>query len=64
MVKGGCNNQFDGLAIFRDADDGSIVSKGKFVNGKKVGIWQFSQKGKLVREENMSFPQSNSKAKK
>jgi antitoxin component YwqK of YwqJK toxin-antitoxin module len=58
------NNEFDGLAIFRDADDGTIVSKGKFINGKKAGIWQFFQKGKLVKEENMSYPQSISKAKK
>lgn len=50
------NNEFDGLAIFRDADDGTIVSKGKFVNGKKAGMWQFFQKGKLVKEENMSYP--------
>ena len=49
------NNEFDGLAIFRDAYDGNIVSKGKFVNGKKTGIWQFFEKGKLVKEENMSF---------
>jgi antitoxin component YwqK of YwqJK toxin-antitoxin module len=49
------NNEFDGLAIFRDADDGTIVSKGKFVNGKKAGVWQFFAKGKLVKEENMSF---------
>ena len=58
------NDQFDGLAIFRDADDGTIVSKGKFVNGKKTGVWQFFQGGKLVKEENMSFPQSVSKTKK
>jgi antitoxin component YwqK of YwqJK toxin-antitoxin module len=58
------NNEFDGIAIFRDADDGTIVSKGKFVNGKKMGVWQFFEKGKLVKEENMSFPQSISKAKK
>lgn len=58
------NNEYDGSAIFRDADDGTIVSKGKFVNGKKVGIWQFFQGGKLVKEENMSYPQSISKAKK
>jgi len=57
------NNEYDGSAIFRDADDGTIVSKGKFVNGKKVGIWQFFQGGKLVKEENMSYPQSISKAK-
>jgi antitoxin component YwqK of YwqJK toxin-antitoxin module len=58
------NNEFDGLAIFRDPDDGTIVSKGKFVNGKKAGIWQFFEKGKLVKEANMSFPQSSSKNKK
>ncbi|MCI4443207.1 MAG: hypothetical protein JHC39_06835 [Lentimicrobium sp.] len=58
------NNEFDGLAIFRDPDDGNIVSKGKFTNGKKTGIWQFFNKGKLVKEMNMSFPQSTSKTKK
>jgi antitoxin component YwqK of YwqJK toxin-antitoxin module len=57
------NNDFDGLAIFKDADDGAVVSKGKFVNGKKSGIWQFFQKGKLVKEENMSAGRS-SKTKK
>ena len=57
------NDQFDGLAVFRDPDDGNTVSKGKFTNGKKTGIWQFFNKGKLVKEENMSFPQSKSKAK-
>lgn len=49
------NGQFDGPAVFRDADTGTIISKGKFVNGKKMGIWQFYEKGKLVKEENMSF---------
>jgi antitoxin component YwqK of YwqJK toxin-antitoxin module len=58
------NNEFDGLAIFRDPDDGTIVSKGKFTKGKKTGIWQFFEMGKLVKEENMSFSQSNSKTKK
>jgi antitoxin component YwqK of YwqJK toxin-antitoxin module len=57
------NNEYDGLAIFRDPDDGMVVSKGKFVNGKKMGVWQFFNKGKLVKEENMSFSQSTSKAK-
>lgn len=58
------NGQFDGTAIFRDADNGSIISKGKFVNGKKMGIWQFFEKGKLVKEENMSFQKKREKAKK
>ncbi len=46
-------NEYNGLAIFRDGD-GSIVSQGKFLNGKKVGIWQFFEKGKVVKETNMS----------
>jgi antitoxin component YwqK of YwqJK toxin-antitoxin module len=58
------NNEFDGMATFRDPDDGNIVSKGKFTNGKKTGVWQFFEKGKLVKEMNMSFPQSASKTKK
>jgi antitoxin component YwqK of YwqJK toxin-antitoxin module len=58
------NNQFDGLATFRDPDDGTIVSKGKFTDGKKTGIWQFFKQGKLIIEENMSFPQNISNAKK
>lgn len=58
------NDQFDGIAIFRDPDEGTIVSKGKFTNGKKTGIWQFYEKGKLAKEVNMNFPQSNSKGKK
>ncbi|WP_338408507.1 hypothetical protein [uncultured Flavobacterium sp.] len=57
------NNEFDGLATFRDPDDGNIVSKGKFTNGKKTEIWQFFNKGKLINEMNMSFPQSKSKTK-
>ena len=58
------NNEFDGAAVFRDADDGSVISKGKFTNGKKTGVWQFYEKGKLIKEENMSFPKKTSKAKK
>lgn len=57
-------NEYDGLAIFRCPDDGNIVSKGKFTNGKKTGVWQFFEKGKLVKEINMSFPQNNSKSEK
>ncbi|MBF2708725.1 toxin-antitoxin system YwqK family antitoxin [Flavobacterium soyangense] len=57
------NDQFDGFATFRDPDDGNIVSKGKFANGKKTGIWQFFNNGKLVKEMNMSFPQSKLKTK-
>jgi antitoxin component YwqK of YwqJK toxin-antitoxin module len=56
------NNIYSGLAIFRDTN-GNVVSKGQFVNGKKSGIWQFFEKGKLVKETNMSFPENATKSK-
>ncbi|HEY6142282.1 MAG TPA: hypothetical protein VIV55_02485 [Flavobacterium sp.] len=56
--------QFDGMAIFRDPVDGTTISTGKFVNGKKMGIWQFFDKGKLVKEENMSFQKKRPATKK
>ena len=57
------DNEFHGLATFKDPDDGSLVSIGKFLNGKKVGIWQFFNKGKLIRETNMSDLKNASKTK-
>ena len=56
------NNNYNGISIFRDTD-GNLVSKGNFVNGKKSGIWQFYEKGKLVKETNMSFPKTITKPK-
>lgn len=47
------NDEYNGLTIFRDGE-GTIVSQGKFLNDKKVGVWQFFEKGKLVKETNMS----------
>lgn len=55
------NNEYNGDAVFYDSDK-SVASKGKFVNGKKAGIWQFYQKGKLVKEVNMSDPKNTNKA--
>lgn len=55
------NNEYNGDAVFYDSDK-SIASKGKFVNGKKAGIWKFYQKGKLVKEVNMSDPKNTNKA--
>lgn len=49
------NNQYDGVAVFRDVDN-NIVSKGTFQNGKKVGVWQFFEKGKLIDDVNESRP--------
>ena len=57
------NNQYDGETIFRDVD-GKIVSKGKFTNGKKTGIWQFFENGKLTKEVNMSDSKNNNSVKK
>jgi antitoxin component YwqK of YwqJK toxin-antitoxin module len=57
------NNKYDGLAIFRDSE-GNIVSKGQFLSGKKVGIWQFFEKGKKVKEINMSYPENTTKSQK
>ncbi|TRX39769.1 toxin-antitoxin system YwqK family antitoxin [Flavobacterium restrictum] len=55
-------DQYNGPSIFRDVD-GTIVSKGQFVNGKKEGVWQFFEKGKLVKTQNMSFPEISTKTK-
>jgi antitoxin component YwqK of YwqJK toxin-antitoxin module len=57
-------DQYNGDAVFKDPDEGTIVSKGKFSNGKKIGIWQFYERGKLVKEINMNFPQNKPKTKK
>ncbi len=54
------NDQYNGLAIFRNVK-GEVVSKGKFLNNKKVGIWEFFEKGKKVRETNFDFQQNSSK---
>lgn len=57
------NNEYNGIAIYNDTE-GNIVSKGKYTNGKKTGVWQFFEKGKLIKQMNMSYPQNNSKSKK
>lgn len=56
------NNQYDGIAVFKDVD-GNVVSKGKFINGKKTGIWQFFENGKLTQEVNESNPKKVNAAK-
>lgn len=56
------NNEYNGLALFRDPK-GNLVSKGEFVQGKKSGVWQFFENGKLVKEINMSRSGNVSKSK-
>ena len=46
-------DQYEGPAIYRDPL-GNVVAKGLYKKGKKVGMWQFYEGGKLVSEENMS----------
>ena len=46
-------DQYEGQAIYRDPL-GNVVAKGLYKKGKKVGMWQFYEGGKLVSEENMS----------
>lgn len=55
------NNEYSGDAVFYESD-GTVASKGKFVNGKKAGMWQFYQRGKLLKEVNMSDPKSSYQA--
>jgi antitoxin component YwqK of YwqJK toxin-antitoxin module len=47
------NGEYNGLALYRDPL-GNVVAKGLYKKGKKVGMWQFFEGGKLVSEENMS----------
>ena len=54
------NDEYNGLAIFRNAQ-GAMVSKGNFFNNKKVGVWEFFEKGKKINETNFDFPQNSSK---
>jgi antitoxin component YwqK of YwqJK toxin-antitoxin module len=56
------NNEYNGVATFKDSE-GNRVSNGNFVNGKKAGVWQFFEKGKLLQEEDMSAPQRTSEIK-
>jgi antitoxin component YwqK of YwqJK toxin-antitoxin module len=52
------NDEYNGDAVFYDSD-GVVASEGKFLKGKKAGMWKFYLKGKLTKEVNMSDPKSN-----
>jgi len=47
------NDNLSGQATYRDSDN-NIVSQGIYTDGLKTGIWKFYEKGKLVKEQNMS----------
>ena len=46
------NNEYHGIAIFRSPEN-VIVGKGLFTNGKKTGMWEFNNDGK-IKKENMN----------
>jgi len=52
--------ELHGPATFKNEND-QIVAKGNFVNGRKMGMWQFYENGKLVEEVNMSNPRNKQK---
>jgi antitoxin component YwqK of YwqJK toxin-antitoxin module len=43
------NDEYNGQAIFRDAEN-AVTAKGIFTNGKKTGIWEFLENGKVVKK--------------
>lgn len=43
------NDQYHGLTIFRNPDN-TVTAKGIFTNGKKTGIWEFLENGKMVKK--------------
>ncbi len=47
------NDKLHGPVTFRDAH-GNVVSKGQFAENKKTGKWQFFEKGKKVKEEDLT----------
>ncbi|OYQ32259.1 hypothetical protein CHU92_14330 [Flavobacterium cyanobacteriorum] len=47
------NDEFHGPVIYRNPGN-QVIVKGQFKNGKKAGIWQYFEKGKLVKEVDMS----------
>lgn len=57
------NGKFNGQAVFRDSH-GDLAAKGQFTNGRRTGMWQYYENGKLVKEVNESAPRVVKKPKK
>lgn len=45
--------EYHGTATYRNGKN-EVIAKGQYKNGKKAGIWQYFEKGKLVKEVDMS----------
>lgn len=43
------NDVYSGQAVFKDVT-GAVTAKGMFTNGKKTGIWEFLENGKMVKK--------------
>ena len=56
-------DQLDGAAVYKDPL-GNLVSKGTFKEGKKVGVWEFYENGKLVKRDNMNIIKKRKKPTK
>jgi len=56
------NDQFHGEATYRDGQ-GNLVSKGRYTDGKKTGIWKFYENNKVVKEVNMSAKKPSARQK-
>ena len=44
------NNNLHGPVTYRNSE-GEVVTKGQFADNKQTGIWQFFEKGKMVKKE-------------
>ena len=44
------NNDLHGPVTYRNSE-GEVVTKGQFADNKQTGIWQFFEKGKMVKKE-------------
>jgi len=51
------NGELHGPVTYKN-ENGQIVAKGNFVNGRKMGMWQFYENDKMVKEVNMSDPKN------
>jgi antitoxin component YwqK of YwqJK toxin-antitoxin module len=57
------NDQYDGMATYRDPDN-NIIATGPYVDGLKKGLWKFYVNGKLSSQEVLPKVQYVAKPKK
>jgi antitoxin component YwqK of YwqJK toxin-antitoxin module len=47
------DDKLQGPALYRNAH-GEVTRKGQYADNKKTGIWQYFEKGKMVKQEDMT----------